>query len=55
MTTRLKIISINIRGIGSSSKLSQIIQELDHLNFDIFLLQETHVSCKKPADRFEPL
>lgn len=55
MTTRLKIISINIRGIGSPSKLSQIIQELDHFNSDIFLLQETHVSCKKQADRFESL
>ena len=55
MTVRLRILSANVRGVGSSGKLNLIIQELNHLNCDIVLLQETHVSCKKQADHFETL
>lgn len=52
---RLKIISSNVRGLGSSGKSTKIIQELDHLNCDVTLLQETHVSCKKEAQAFQKL
>ena len=52
---RLKLLSLNVRGFGSASKSIKIVQELGHLNCDVFLLQETHVSCKKQADRFEKL
>ena len=43
---RLKILSINVRGLGSAGKSEKIAQELNHLNCDIIFLQETHVSCK---------
>jgi len=52
---KLKIISLNVRGLGSSDKSAKIIHELGLLNCDIVLLQETHVSCKKQAERFEKL
>lgn len=52
---RLKIISLNVRGLRSSGKSTKIIQELDHLNCDVTLLQETHVSCKKEAQAFQKL
>ena len=50
---RLKVLSINVRGLGSASKTFKIVQELNHLNCDIILLQETHVSCKRQAEKFE--
>lgn len=50
MATRLKIISINIRGIA---KASLIAQELNFLGCDIAFLQETHVSSKGQAEKFE--
>jgi len=53
--SKLKIISLNVRGLGSSSKSRKIIQELNYSNCDIILLQETHVSCKKQAEEFEIL
>lgn len=52
---RLKILSINVRGLGSAGKSAKIINELCHLNCDVILLQETHVSCKKRAQQFEKL
>ena len=47
--------SINVWGLGSAGKSFKIGQELIHLNCDVILLQETHVSCKKWAERFEKL
>ena len=52
---RLKILSINVRGLGSAGKSAKLVNELTYLNCDIFLLQETHVSCKKQAEKFENL
>ena len=49
----LKILSINVRGLGSAGKSFKIVQELNHLNCDVILLQETHVSCKKQAEKLE--
>ena len=47
---QLKILSLNVRGLGSPSKVNSLCNELNFLNFDIALLQETHVSCPKQAD-----
>ena len=52
---RLKIVTINVRGLGSAGKSFKIVQELNHLNCDVVLLQETHVSCKKQGEKFEKL
>lgn len=52
---KLKIISLNVRGLGLSGKSAKIIHELSLLNCDIVLLQEMHVSCKKQAEKFEKL
>ena len=46
----LKILSINVRGLGTCAKCSLVLHELARLHYDLFLLQETHVSCKKQAD-----
>ena len=46
----LKISTINIRGFGSPRKIDLILHEFNHLDCDLFLLQETHVSCKSRAD-----
>ena len=51
----LRIASLNVRGLGSSSKLYKIIYELNNLRCDVIFLQETHVSCRKRADLFEKL
>ena len=50
-----RITSVNVRGLGSSRKLNQIIHELNVLKCDAFFLQETHVSCRKQAESFEKL
>ena len=50
---RLKLLSLNVRGLGSPSKVNLLCRELELLNYDIFLLQETHVSCKSQADLIE--
>ena len=50
MTTRLKIISINIRGF---TKPSLIVQEPKLLGCDIAFLKETHVSSRRQAEKFE--
>ena len=52
---RLKILSLNVRGLGSPTKSRQIVHELSFSKCDIALLHETHVSSKKQADKFEKL
>lgn len=52
---RLNILSLNVRGLGSPTKRYLVSRELSLLNYDVFLLQETHVSCKTQADAFERL
>ena len=46
----LKLVTINVRGLSSSKKADVIVHELERLPYDLFLLQETHVSCKERAD-----
>ena len=50
---RLKILSLNVHGLGSPSKVNLLCHELELLSYDIFLLQETHVSCESQADSVE--
>ena len=52
---RLKILSLNTRGLRSPRKLQNVVHELSLLNCDIVFLQETHVSCRKHAVTFEHL
>ena len=52
---RLKCLSINIRGIVSRFKRELVLRELERLNYDVFLLQETRVSCKQQAEAFGQL
>ena len=52
---RLKCLSINVRGIVSRFKRELVSRELERLNYDVFLLQETRVSCKQQAEAFERL
>ena len=52
---KLKIISINTRGLCSPRKVQNVLFELNLLKCDIVLLQETHVSCRKKAIYFERL
>ena len=47
-----KLLSLNIRGLVTRTKRDQFLHELSQLNFDLFLIQETHVSCKQQADDF---
>ena len=53
--SRLKILSLNVRGLGSPTKSCQIVHELSFSKCDIALLHATYVSCKKQADKFEKL
>jgi len=46
----LKILSINVRGFGTPAKCNLVLRELECLNYDLFILQETHVSSKQQAD-----
>ena len=46
----LKILSLNVRGLGTPNKQYTVLRELERLNYDLFLLQETHVSTKRLAD-----
>ena len=46
----LKIVSLNVRGLGTPAKRFTVLCELERLNYDLFILQETHVSTKKLAD-----
>ena len=47
---QLKRVSINVRGLRTASKRDLILHELKSLDYDIYLLQETHVSEKRQAD-----
>ena len=49
-TMALKILSINVRGIDSPAKCDLFLHELARFNYDLFLLQETHVFRKQRAD-----
>jgi len=49
---RLKILSLNVRGLGSPSKVNSVCHQLELLNYDIVLLLETPVSCRKQAPAF---
>lgn len=49
MPMSLKILSI-VRSFGSSAKCNLVLQELQSLNYHLFLMQETPVSTKKQAD-----
>lgn len=43
----LKILTYNIQGVGGRSKRTDVFDYLKNLNFDIFCLQETHVTDKE--------
>lgn len=47
------ILSLNVRGLGLPTKVNSLCRELELLNYDIVLLQETHVSYRKQAQAFE--
>ena len=54
MYEQLKILTINVRGLGTARKRDLFLHELNEsLDYDIFLLQETHISCKTQADLVE--
>ena len=46
----LKILSLNVRGLGTPAKRYTVLRELERSNYDLFLLQETHVSTRHLAD-----
>ena len=50
---QLKILSLNVRGLCSPSKVDLLCRELELLSYDIFLLRETHVSRKSQAESME--
>ena len=50
---RFKLLSLNVRGLCSPSKVHLLCQELELLKYDVFLLQETHVSCRDQAEAVE--
>lgn len=52
---KLKILSLNVRGLGTPAKRNLVSRELSLLHYDIFLLQETHIFCKQQAVTFERL
>ena len=43
-------LSLNVRGLGTPAKRFVVLRELERLNYDLFLLQETHVSPKQLMD-----
>ena len=46
----LRILSLNVRGLATPAKRYTILRELERSNYDLFLLQETHVSTRSLAD-----
>ena len=46
----LNILSLNVRGLATPAKRLVVLRELERSNYDLFLLQETHVSTKRLAD-----
>ena len=53
MPAHLKILTLNVRGLGPSHKHDLILHELEKLHFDLVFLQETHVSCVAQANRIQ--
>ena len=52
--TPFRILTINVRGLGTARKRDLLLHELnENLDYDFFLLQETHISCKTQADLIE--
>lgn len=47
---RLKCVSINVRCLRTALKRAMILRELESLDYDVHLLQETRVSDKQQAD-----
>lgn len=45
--------NLNVSGLGSPSKVNLLCRELEFLSYNIFLLQENHISCKKQAKSVE--
>ena len=45
--TKLKTISVNVRGIGSQHKRRDVIHYLNNMKCDIVLLQDTHLTKEK--------
>lgn len=46
----LKVLSLNVRGLGTPAEGFTVLPELARLDYDLFLLQETHVPTKRLAD-----
>ena len=54
MYAPLRILTINVRGLGTARKRDLLLHELnENLDYDFFLLQEKHISCKTQADLIE--
>ena len=53
--TRVLFASINARGVRVTHKRNLILNGLENSNYDDYLLQETHVSCKRPVKLFSAL
>ena len=50
----LRFLTINVRGLGTTRKRDLFLHELnENLDYDFFLQQETHISCKSQADLIE--
>ena len=45
--TKLKIGSLNVRGLGGQHKRRDVMQYLNNMEFDIIFLQDTHLTAKK--------
>ena len=46
----LRIVSLNVTGLGTPAKRYTVLRELEHSNYDLFVLQEMHVSTRCLAD-----
>ena len=53
MPAHLKVLTLNVRGLGPPHKHDLILHELEKLRFDLIFLQETHVSCAAQADKIQ--
>ena len=52
MTNKLKIISLNVNGLGRHKKRTRIFNYLKNFNADIICIQETHGSNQGTTDRW---
>ena len=48
--TPLKIISLNVRGLRDNEKCTNVFEWLHMNKYDIILLQETYIYCKRDTD-----